>query len=80
MNQELSNLAKSYETRLRQWANRYCEFLGDDKYVSYCDKWCQQLNDEPESLIQLLDDAEFLKVMADATIYMKSKKLYGGSM
>lgn len=74
MDNSLVKIAKLYSARLGQWATICLEFIGDGEYVSRCEKWCQQLDDEPESLIQLLDNAIFLKVMAEATHYIKNKK------
>ncbi len=63
-----ANLCYQY---IRKWSNQYYSTYGDDQLVAKCDRWCQILNDEPEQLPQLLNNAEFKQVLAQAVELFK---------
>ena len=68
-----NKIQMTYREKLKKWADHCYAEDGDSQLIADCDKWCQQLADEPHSLENLLQDSYFVSTMRDACDYWYSK-------
>jgi len=63
----LTTDASSASTNIKKWADKRYNHSGDNWEISLCDKWHQQLDEDPGFLLSLINDPLFLLILMEST-------------